>query len=101
MLSGHAPFRGTPAELMHQHLHAPLPVDQLGQLPRPVVALLEALLEKNPARRVQSPGELLQTLAAAEREAGGSPAVDPPRSQPTLRDDALSQTRNAQDPASN
>lgn len=68
MLTGDAPFRGTPAELMHQHLHAPLPVGQLGRLPRPVVALLEALLEKDPARRVQSPGELLQALLTVERK---------------------------------
>src|SRR6202162_3894535 len=32
MLSGKAPFGGTAAELMHQHLHAPLAIEQLGQI---------------------------------------------------------------------
>lgn len=75
MLTGHAPFRGTPAELMHQHLHAPLPVDQLGHLPQPAVALLQVLLEKDPARRLQSPGDLLQALPAVERETPAGRAV--------------------------
>ena len=64
MLTGHAPFRGTPAEVMHQHLHAPLPLDQLRAVPQPVVTLIEVLLEKNPARRFQNPGELLKAIVA-------------------------------------
>jgi len=67
MLSAQAPFRGTPAELMHHHLHAPLPVDLLGHVAQPAVELLIRLLEKDPARRLQSPGELLQALPAVER----------------------------------
>jgi serine/threonine-protein kinase len=96
MLSGQAPFRGTPAELMHQHLHAPLPVDQVSHLPQPVVALLEVLLEKDPARRVQSPGEFLQALPAVERAAGAGRAIAPQHLQPMLRDDAAGLTRNSQ-----
>jgi hypothetical protein len=33
------------------HQHALLPVEKLKNVPGPVVALLEALLEKDPARR--------------------------------------------------
>jgi serine/threonine protein kinase len=62
MLTGQAPFRGTPAEVMRQHLRAPLPVEQLERVPQPAVALLEALLEKHPARRLQTPAQLLQAL---------------------------------------
>src|SRR3974377_241468 len=40
MLTGVAPFRGTPGELMHQHLHAPLPLDELEGVPQPLVVLL-------------------------------------------------------------
>jgi hypothetical protein len=40
---------GAPSEVMHQH--ALLPVEKLKNVPGPVVALLEALLEKDPARR--------------------------------------------------
>jgi hypothetical protein len=62
MLTGRAPFRGSCAEVKQQHLHAPLPLEQLRAVPQPVLLLLKALLEKNPARRFQTPAELLQAL---------------------------------------
>jgi serine/threonine protein kinase len=62
MLTGKTPFRGTPAEVMYQHQHAPLPVEQLEDIPEPVVALLEALLEKDPTHRFQNPTELLKAI---------------------------------------
>ena len=64
MLTGRAPFRGAAAEVMYQHLHAPLTMAQLGQVPQPAVLLLEVLLEKNPALRFQNPTEMLTALAA-------------------------------------
>jgi hypothetical protein len=60
MLTGHVPFRGSPAEVMYQHQHAPLPLEQLEAVPPPVVVLLEVLLEKDPAQRFQTPNELLK-----------------------------------------
>jgi WD40 repeat protein len=73
MLSGQAPFRGSAAEVRQQHRRAPLPLEQLQGVPQPVVVLLELLLEKDQARRFQSPTELLQALPAvtAAIEAGG------------------------------
>jgi serine/threonine protein kinase len=68
MLTGQAPFRGSPAEVMYQHQHAPLPLEQLKGVPQPSITLLETLLEKDPARRFQNPAEVLKvlpTLAAA------------------------------------
>jgi serine/threonine protein kinase len=62
MLTGQAPFGGTSGEVMYQHQHAPLPLEQVKGVPQPVVALLEALLEKDPARRLQSPADLLNAL---------------------------------------
>ena len=62
MVTGHALFRGSPAEVMYQHQHAPLPLDQLEGVPQPVVVLLEVLLEKDPARRFQNPTELLKAM---------------------------------------
>ena len=62
MVTGHAPFRGSPAEVMYQHQHAPLPLEQLKDVPQPVVVLLEVLLEKDPARRFQNPAELLKAM---------------------------------------
>ena len=62
MLTGHVVFRGSPAEVMYQHQHAPLPLEQLEAVPQPVVVLLEVLLEKDPARRFQNPTELLKAI---------------------------------------
>ena len=62
MLTGQAPFRGTPGEVMYQHQHAPLPLEQLEDVPQPVVVLLEVLLEKDPGRRFQTPAELLKAI---------------------------------------
>ncbi len=63
MVTGQTPFRGTPGEVMHQHQHALLPVEQLQDVPQPVVALLEALLKKDPGQRFQTPAELLKAIA--------------------------------------
>ena len=62
MLTGQTPFRGTPGEVMYQHQHAPLPLEQLEGVPQPVVVLLEVLLEKDPGRRFQNPAELLKAI---------------------------------------
>ncbi len=62
MVTGHALFRGSPAEVMYQHQHAPLPLEQLEGVPQPVVVLLEVLLEKDPGRRFQNPAELLKVM---------------------------------------
>ncbi len=63
MLTGRALFRGSPAEVMYQHQHAPLPLGQLEGVPQPVVDLIEVLLEKDPNRRFQNPAELLKTMS--------------------------------------
>ena len=62
MVTGHAVFRGSPAEVMYQHQHAPLPLEQLEAVPQPVVVLLDVLLEKDPGRRFQNPAELLKAI---------------------------------------
>ena len=62
MLIGRTPFRGSSAEAMYQHQHAPLPVEQLSGIPQPLVVLLEVLLAKDPVRRFQTPAELLKVM---------------------------------------
>ena len=62
MLTGRLPFQGSPAEVMYQQQHAPLPLDQLKSVPQSVRVLLEILLEKDPARRFQSPDQLLKVI---------------------------------------
>jgi serine/threonine protein kinase len=64
MVTGRALFSGSAAEIMYQHQHSPLPLEQLGTTPQPIVVLLELLLEKDPAQRFQSPAELLKTMPA-------------------------------------
>jgi len=63
MLTGHVVFSGSPAEVMYQHQHAPLPLEKLEAVPQPVVVLLKVLLEKDPTRRLQNPTELLAAMA--------------------------------------
>ena len=67
MVTGQAPFRGTAAEVMYQHQHAPLPLEELEDVPQPIVVLLELLLEKDPARRFQNPAELLKAMPTITR----------------------------------
>ena len=67
MVTGQTPFQGPPAEVMYQHQHAPLPLERLKDVPQPVVVLLEKLLEKDPARRFQSPHELLKAIPTITR----------------------------------
>jgi serine/threonine protein kinase/predicted ATPase len=73
MLTGHVVFRGSPAEVMYQHQHAPVPLDQLEAVPQPVVVLIEALLEKDPGSRFQNPAELLKAMPTI------TGAIDTPR----------------------
>src|SRR6202011_2138159 len=62
MVTRHAVFRGSPAEVMYQHQHAPLPLDLPEAVPQPVVVLIAVLLEKHPAQRFQTPTELLKAI---------------------------------------
>jgi NACHT domain len=62
MVTGKTPFRGTPGEVMYQHQHSPLPLEELEGVPQPLVVLLETLLEKDPGQRFQDPGELLKAI---------------------------------------
>ena len=64
MVAGQMPYQGTWVELMHQHQHRPLPLEQLKGVPQPVAVLLEALLKKDPGRRFQSPTEVLKAMRA-------------------------------------
>jgi len=64
MLTGRPPFRGSPTEVMAQHLEAPLPLEQLKGVPQPVAVLLEGLLEKNPVHRFQNAAQLLRAASA-------------------------------------
>ncbi|HEY5704848.1 MAG TPA: protein kinase [Terrimicrobiaceae bacterium] len=62
MVTGNRLFRGSAAEVMYQHQHAPIPLEQLERVPQPVVVLIEVLLVKDPRRRFQTPDELLKVM---------------------------------------
>jgi serine/threonine protein kinase/tetratricopeptide (TPR) repeat protein len=62
MLTGKTPFRGTAAEVMYQHRHMPLPLEELKGLPQPISILLEVLLDKDPTQRFKTPTELLNAM---------------------------------------
>jgi eukaryotic-like serine/threonine-protein kinase len=68
MLVGKVPFRGSTSEVIRCHLSAPLPLDQLANIPEPVVILLQWMLEKDPAHRPQDPASLQAALRAARKK---------------------------------
>ena len=71
MLSGKLPFSGSAAELMYQHQHAEPSIQKLTSVSKPVIALLQVLLAKDPNQRFQSPAQLQNALPKV-REAIGS-----------------------------
>ena len=67
MLTGQVPFSGTAAEVMSRHLHAPLPLDQLAHVPKPMVILLQFVLEKDPGQRPQDSAALQAAFRAVKK----------------------------------
>ncbi len=67
MVTGQAVFSGTTAEMMHQHLNSPPPLDRLDAVPQPIAVLLSVLLEKDPGRRFQDPAELIGAIETISR----------------------------------
>src|ERR1700750_2280242 len=70
MVTGQTPFQGPSAEVMYQHQHAPLPLERLKDVAQPVAILLEKLLEKDPAKRFQTPDELLKAMPTIKDATG-------------------------------
>jgi serine/threonine protein kinase len=95
MVTGRPPFRGNPSELMHQHQHAALPLAELRDVPQPLVALLETLLQKDPAKRPQSPAELLKAMPTIRGAIDGGRSIAPQSLQKTPSPDSADLTRRA------
>src|SRR5262249_50776717 len=64
MLVGKAPFGGSPAQVMSQPLHKAPPLEQLQDLPACLRTLVAHMVEKDLAKRPQSPGELKTEVEA-------------------------------------
>jgi WD40 repeat protein/serine/threonine protein kinase len=73
MVTGRLPFEGTSVEVMSQHLLAPLPIERLKHVPQPLVALMKCLLDKDPARRPQTPSELQAMLREVQAALDAKP----------------------------
>ena len=95
MLTGRVPFRGAPSEVMHQHQHAPLPLEELKDVPQPLVVLLEMLLQKDPAKRPQSPAELLKPMATIRGAIEAGRRIAHQSLQKTAPPDSVAVTRRA------
>jgi TolB-like protein len=67
MLTGKVPFSGTTTQVIRLHLCAPPPVEQLANIPPPVVTLLQSMLEKDPVNRPQDPAALQAALRTAKK----------------------------------
>jgi TolB-like protein/Tfp pilus assembly protein PilF len=61
--------------VMSQHLHAPLPLEQLKNISASAVVLLKRMLEKDPARRPQNPSELRAEMRAVRQLLASKPAI--------------------------
>lgn len=72
MLSGRAPFGGTIAQVMSQHLHREPPLETLTDVSAPVSALLRRMLAKDPSQRPQSAAALRQEVEACLQASGTS-----------------------------
>jgi serine/threonine protein kinase len=74
MLAGHPPFSGSVAQIMSQHLYKPLPEGPLAGQPSYVIELLRKMMEKDRAKRQQTPGDLRQDILQCLERLQGTPA---------------------------
>jgi serine/threonine protein kinase/TPR repeat protein len=65
MLAGQAPFAGSMAQVMSQHLSKPPPFEKLEKLPAAVSEVLKLMLAKDPSDRYQTPSDLRKGIEIA------------------------------------
>ncbi|HOX37752.1 MAG TPA: FHA domain-containing serine/threonine-protein kinase [Candidatus Brocadiia bacterium] len=70
MLVGEAPFYGTPAEVLTDHIRTPCPTvkEFVPEISERTNAIVARMVEKNPDARYQTPAELVIDLKQAEKE---------------------------------
>ena len=90
MLTGRPPYSGSLMQVMSKHLTEPPPFEKIAGQPAAVRALLRHMLEKDPARRPQTPSELRHEIEDALRTLGAS--FSPGASLPGQPEDPLHQT---------
>jgi len=78
MLAGRAPFSGSLAQVMSQHLHREPPLETLSGQPPQVVDLLRHMLAKDPGGRPQTPSDLRHEAEVCLAAVNGAPGVATP-----------------------
>jgi TPR repeat protein/serine/threonine protein kinase len=77
MLAGRAPFSGSLAQVMSQHLHREPPLEVLSGQPPQVLDLLRHMLAKDAAARPQTPLDLRREVEACLAAVKSAPAAAP------------------------
>ncbi len=75
MLMGHAPFLGSTAQVMSQHLSKDPPWEEIEDQPAAVLELLRAMLAKDPNERVQTAVELRQRIVDCRSQLNGATEI--------------------------
>ena len=76
MLAGQVPFGGSLAQVMSQHLHKPPPLEKLQSLPASLRTVVGHMIEKDPAKRPQTPAALRAELENCLAPTQATPKAD-------------------------
>ena len=88
MLTGKPPFSGSAGQIIGQHLYKSIPMEQLANLPKCVVALIEQMTAKERRKRPQTPRDLQRDILAClelirlPSDTTGAEVADKPNSSP-------------------
>lgn len=97
MLAGQAPFAGSLAQVMSQHLHKPPPLEKLQNLPVCVREVVRHMIEKDPARRPQTPADLRVELESCLASLAAAPPMNE-QDYPTMVEMPIMPDRSAPPP---
>ena len=79
MITGRPPYSGSVAQIMSQHLYKPLPLEPLEGSPSCLVGLIQRMMEKDRAKRPQTPADLRKdVLSCLEQIQANATAVEHP-----------------------
>jgi serine/threonine protein kinase/TPR repeat protein len=72
MIAGRPPYSGSVAQIMSQHLYKPLPLEPLQGTAPCIVELIQKMMEKDRAKRPNSPADLRRDLFSCLEQIQGS-----------------------------
>jgi len=97
-LTGQSPFSGSIGQVMSQQLYKPLPLAPLAHLPPGVVSLLQHMMEKDPAKRPQTPQYLQRDILACLEEVRRTPLQSTHSAEATSDFETLDLTSTSSQP---